>query len=709
MGFSFNKERPFWDAYMVLPFMEYSHRFICTPADSNLPEKNNKLMYDYMDLEQKFTERWGRFYCDTTDGWIYYKPLDSVLYNNIEPIPIMSFRTPKQTDTNKLCCFKFVPLLAPFALNYFKLDEEDGYQVEIDPETVSVGTYNECTKLCFEFCPDIYKNMTLEGVIKADAVTFSDDWENELLEPTSDKPYRTGNKGKWRPDESYVYNSVILPGGNDVLNSLARTYLNSGVFISFENIFNWKYKDANYKWLLVNNIKKYNKNGNVIESSDILNIKNSQVYGYSNTLPIMTANNAGLNFIGFESFENISTPEICITKAHTGLKSYQLPSGVSNSIFDVSLLLDESVINNGFNIKAWFKTEYDPYDETDNDREYLKANINIFEGSIFVEDFNSDFVFKAQSGEWSLYEAKVTPDQFINSGIGNMCSLTINNLRPSSKKVWVDDIKISPEKSQSNCYVYNRNDFKVLASFDDQHYALIYQYNEKGDLIRKQIETERGLKTIAEAQYNTPKIDRDENSLDCSSYHTPMIETKTLDKNPLTSNVLLKKNKKYSITPSDLLTNDSLIQGSVKQEILDIKFNQNKKTINILESKTNMILPDSITKGNLDNNFNLERKFNEFKNEINQDSSLIYSIDNIDEVISDSLDYKNLKRQISDTLNKKYELNLDSLKQNKIKQDLKSKIKADALQNQLKSDRKKESKSRIKKGLFKDRQTKNKK
>jgi hypothetical protein len=78
-------------------------------------------------------------------------------------------------------------------------------------------------------------------------------------------------------------------------------------------------------------------------------------------------------------------------------------------------------------------------------------------------------------------------------------------------------------------------------------------------------------------------------------------------------------------------------------------------------------------------------------------------------VISDSLDYKNLKRQISDTLNKKYELNLDSLKQNKIKQDLKSKIKADALQNQLKSDRKKESKSRIKKGLFKDRQTKNKK
>ena len=46
---------------------------------------------------------------------------------------------------------------------------------------------------------------------------------------------------------------------------------------------------------------------------------------------------------------------------------------------------------------------------------------------------------------------------------------------------------------------------KLLASFDDQHFGLFYQYNAEGKLVRKQVETERGLQTIQETQYNTPK------------------------------------------------------------------------------------------------------------------------------------------------------------------------------------------------------------
>ncbi|MBL4669491.1 MAG: hypothetical protein JKY30_09555 [Flavobacteriales bacterium] len=47
-----------------------------------------------------------------------------------------------------------------------------------------------------------------------------------------------------------------------------------------------------------------------------------------------------------------------------------------------------------------------------------------------------------------------------------------------------------------------------MATFDDQHFGLFYQYNAEGKLVRKLIETERGMKTVQETQYNTPKITR---------------------------------------------------------------------------------------------------------------------------------------------------------------------------------------------------------
>jgi YD repeat-containing protein len=55
------------------------------------------------------------------------------------------------------------------------------------------------------------------------------------------------------------------------------------------------------------------------------------------------------------------------------------------------------------------------------------------------------------------------------------------------------------------CHVYDVNDYKLLTTFDDQHFGLYYQYNAEGKLIRKIIETEKGMKTVQETQYNTPK------------------------------------------------------------------------------------------------------------------------------------------------------------------------------------------------------------
>jgi len=52
--------------------------------------------------------------------------------------------------------------------------------------------------------------------------------------------------------------------------------------------------------------------------------------------------------------------------------------------------------------------------------------------------------------------------------------------------------------------VYDPRNFRLLASFDDQHFGMYYQYNAEGKLVRKLVETERGMRTVQETQYNTP-------------------------------------------------------------------------------------------------------------------------------------------------------------------------------------------------------------
>ena len=76
--------------------------------------------------------------------------------------------------------------------------------------------------------------------------------------------------------------------------------------------------------------------------------------------------------------------------------------------------------------------------------------------------------------------------------------------------VYVDDIRVQPVESQMAAYVYDKFNLRLLTSFDDQHFGLFYQYNSEGKLVRKLIETERGLKTVTETQYNTPGEARSE-------------------------------------------------------------------------------------------------------------------------------------------------------------------------------------------------------
>ena len=92
---------------------------------------------------------------------------------------------------------------------------------------------------------------------------------------------------------------------------------------------------------------------------------------------------------------------------------------------------------------------------------------------------------------------------------GDECRIFIKYyFQSGTENIWIDDVRMQALDAQMICYVYDVNTLRLLTSFDDQHFGLFYQYNAEGKLVRKLIETERGMKTVQETQYNTPLISR---------------------------------------------------------------------------------------------------------------------------------------------------------------------------------------------------------
>lgn len=71
--------------------------------------------------------------------------------------------------------------------------------------------------------------------------------------------------------------------------------------------------------------------------------------------------------------------------------------------------------------------------------------------------------------------------------------------------VYYDDIRVFPTDGNMVSYVYDPVNLRLVAELDDNNYAILYEYDEEGQLIRVKRETERGVMTVTETRQNTHK------------------------------------------------------------------------------------------------------------------------------------------------------------------------------------------------------------
>jgi hypothetical protein len=265
-------------------------------------------------------------------------------------------------------------------------------------------------------------------------------------------------------------------------------------------LFNWKSPSLNdpNKWVLATTVTKYTPNGEPLEDKNILNIYSTALYGYNNTLPVAVAQNAQEGTVLFESFENVY--QNSLSNRFYLENGYEITAGVKNAIVSSdkhtgskSLLVAPNTVytigelkcsNEKVLSKLWIRSS--------SNSEKLKNQVYLI-----INNQPVKMKFVSGAGQWMQFEAEASCTGQATVGV-QVVPLTGVNFG----QIYIDDIRCQPYSSEMVCYVYDKAQ-RLVAAFDDRHYALLYQYNSEGALVRKLKETVEGVKTISETQYNT--------------------------------------------------------------------------------------------------------------------------------------------------------------------------------------------------------------
>jgi YD repeat-containing protein len=379
--------------------------------------------------------------------------------------------------------------------------------------TYTVGA-GECTASSVLECLG-EQGTNVPGLVSAAATSYSDrlvPTPDGLLGTTNYNPFLQG-QGFWQPQASYTYQTELTAGVG--INYIDGTFSMTP--------FDWQssVRARPNRWLATAVTDFNSPDGEVLQEHNPLGIVSTAKFGYGTNgniavqaLPYLKAQNAAYSTVLFESFESIyisggqrfgedklpllgsEISQIVTTKAHTGTASLEL-RGVSNAWKMTLKAVPRTAQLNarGLAVKAWVQiADYVPAQ--------LTASVKLLDNSGVVL-LSTPFTTTIRTGEWQLFEA-VIPVSSLPSGASATLAPQLFFTGTGATKVWVDDIRMQPQDAQMTTYVYSPLTFKLLASFDDQHFALRYQYNEEGKLTRKQAETSRGLKTVQETQYHIP-------------------------------------------------------------------------------------------------------------------------------------------------------------------------------------------------------------
>ncbi len=527
-----------------------------TDSDGNVDVFANELLWQKLgDFNDQFG--WGKFHSNI-EGEVYFEVNSSWLGTG-DPDKLYLIQVRSRNVPAETCSLVFND--DPAAS--FEVDPMSGKIVYSTPD--GNGGTNTEPVLCLDFCDQLGGTVAIANVLNASATTLGSDWwydsedhgtwrvlgvnaDGNPFTGQPDNSFQTAERGKWRTQKVLTYRSDVVTaeeGGN-------RVYENAGVMEDGGNtatafkLYNWHDESANdeTRWLTTATVTQYAPSGEAVEQKDILGIHSSSRLAHGTTVPLLVASNAEYDHVDFTSFEEETVDEQATSgptfeTAHSGSISWKLKPNTNAFQALASVEFGEAMLaqgdpERGLLVKFWVKRDYataDPdleatevpvrvkvvgTEEGNNNVPVLlttNGNLATFDTAPDATDIADtppslvpQRIYRiAQTGEWTLYQVLV--DNLDPALVPDDVGLTLEIRFASNiigEVVWVDDVRVQPLDASMMTYVYDRSTLALITQFDDQHFGTYYQYNGEGQLVRIKRETERGLRTVAETQYNVP-------------------------------------------------------------------------------------------------------------------------------------------------------------------------------------------------------------
>jgi hypothetical protein len=374
-----------------------------------------------------------------------------------------------------------------------------GYTNQLNGDAAMVITYGNSSAIGTS--SEVYDGVTNAlktpaHVLSSSVNVFSNQWVSSVVRQMSitddnnhvDDDYSLGMKGKWRMKSQVVFNTTIKSAVNDTEPGTNRVYNDAGTYTLEPYYFSAA--NTNPKWIVSSLVNTYSSDGNMLEDQNALGVKSSANFSHNNSVPSYISKNAPFGSCTFQSYEDNANGSS--EKAHTGKRSLKLNGNAVSATTD--LLVDVPTKKKEILVRFWMNATNDAMNDVN---KYVRVNVQDLSNTATV---NPKLTKISQVGEWTLYEGVV---RGLNNFTDNSFKVSISTL--TATPVYIDDFRFQPNESEMVCYAYDANSLRLVATFDDQHFGLLYQYNGEGKLVRKIVETERGVKTISETQYNIPK------------------------------------------------------------------------------------------------------------------------------------------------------------------------------------------------------------
>lgn len=389
-------------------------------------------------------------------------------------------------------CTRLIDLVDALAFSL----TEDGY--------LALETTDGCGPrklICPQFTSPWQRSVEMSHVLAANSTQYSDEWPytKSLYDPTEQyaqhNAYECGESGKWRPLATYDYRSTTTTNG-----------LNFGSGWFDMTLFSWLVPSMNdaTKWVKNSESLRYTPNGEVIEERNAIGTVSTTKYGYDHAVPYLSAANCKHEHAHFESFErfygNLFEDGLVnwgfgvlffgAGEGHSGSMCYRTNSPDQNTPLFVSdpLAVDAQLVNEGLMVKVWVRTEQDNAYVTPTT---LSAQLGVATPQAMQ--------MIARTGEWTLFQTLLPATPSVDPvSCRIFCGMAPGTIAD------IDDVALHPGGASFSAQVYDPLSLRLVASLDDRHFGLFYQYDAKGQLTAKRVETERGLMTVSDNYSNTP-------------------------------------------------------------------------------------------------------------------------------------------------------------------------------------------------------------